>query len=260
MKKKKNKILFLCLVFLSVFCITGVAQISITPADKTGFGYPMVFYKNSTIYFCAQYTVSYERRYDWRSVYYDDPRDVCTCQRSNTKMLEWSIKLFSKTVRISGFVGNEIFIWNKDFISYIIQEFKREQSKSTEKALKMLEYTIANSDDNTFTEKNIIDFDNKVIINEKMYYYPLKIKAWVRISVNNVKNFYSMVPKSSWIFYEPNCFDDENENINLLIPLLDKRDVARGSSLHNARISKKFNEEQLIESCRTGRNHDLVRQ
>lgn len=232
MKKKKNRlnmkkiILFLCFVFK--FCFSGVAQP--TPADRTGFSYPMTVCSDSNIYFCAQYDMSYKRVLSYLdNSYYKELKEVCTCHTSSPKMLEWNIKFFSNTVKYTSV--DEIFIWDKDFINYIIQEYKKERggySKSTKKALKMLECTIANSDDNTFIAKNIIDFDNKVVINDKMYYYPLKIESWVSISVNNPESFFSMVPKSSFIFYEQNCFDDENVRIigmNLLIPVLDECDV-----------------------------------
>jgi len=217
--------IFLCSSILFLFCMSGVAQVSISTADKTGFGYPMPFSTDSAIYFCAQYITSYERRIPYsHDFYYEEPREMCTCKITKLKMLEWNIKNFSDTIRHYGIVKNEIFIWNKEFINYIIQEFRREKHhKLTEEALKMLEYAVAHSDDNTFTAENIIDFDNKVIINDKMYYYPLKIESLVRISVRNINNFYSMIPKTSWIFHEQTCFDDGNGMIiNLLIPLLEE--------------------------------------
>jgi hypothetical protein len=174
---------------------------------------PIISSLDSTIYICAKYTLNKYLFYEGKSrkIYRYKGRETCSCFTTLLRLLEWR----TKSIQVVG--CNTIIIWDKDFIAnYILPEFKGEKDR------KIIEYTLANSNDSTFTPENIIDYKNKVIINDKVYYYPLKIKTGVRAMVKDYEWFKSVVPKSSWI-YNSDCFDDgEGMYANLLIPLLEE--------------------------------------
>jgi len=214
----KRRALLLCLSILSLFSSVCVSQKKIADIGyDRGFDSPMVFPTDSSIYFCSQHIVSY-RKEPFSQDYIE--RDVCNCFSTLISLLEEEIITHSTVNYFDNSNGNTIIIWDKNFIiNYILPLFKRKEDR------KKIEYTLANSNDSTFTSENVIDYNNKVIINDKMYYYPLKIKQTAKVIVTNIPKFYSILPKSSWIFYSKDCFDDgKSMYISLLIPLLDENE------------------------------------
>ena len=212
----KKIVLSLCLIVLSIFFISCTLQkkyVSIRPVKLM---LPIIYSLDSTIYLCRQYTLFYPKRnhseFHKREIYKREKREVCTCHTTIIRLLEWNITNAYSMGESYG--KNTLIIWDSNFVSnYILPLFREEKDR------KRIEYTLANSDENTF--KNIIDYDNKVIIDDKVYYYHLKIKQGVSVMVEDYKWLKSVVPKSSWI-YEPNCFyDGEKMAVDLLIPLLD---------------------------------------
>ena len=218
--KMKKLILLFCLGALLLFSCVSKKRIVVYRPDS-GFSAPMTFPTDSFIYFCAQHTVAYRYREDSSlQDYIYIERDVCNCFSTPISLLEENIIRHSEVDYFEGANANTIIIWDRSFISeYILPECSRVEHK------KEIEYTLAHSDDSTFTAENIIDYYNKVIINDKMYYYPLKTKRAASVIVYNLAKFYSILPKSSWIFYGEDCFDDgQSMYVRLLIPLLDKND------------------------------------
>jgi hypothetical protein len=161
-----------------------------------------------------QYTLSYPKNSHYRALKKRE-REVCSCHKTLIDLLEWEIRTTYSMENSYGM--NTLIIWDKDFVAnHILPLFNDEYDR------KIIKYTIAHSNDSTFTAENVIDYENKVIINDKVYYYPLKIKRAVRVMVEDYEWFKSIIPQSSWI-YESSCFDDEiGMRINLLIPLLDE--------------------------------------
>jgi hypothetical protein len=161
---------------------------------------------DSQIYLCVQYTFVHGRKTN------EKLKEACTCHNSLLRLLEWEKNIYSETIN---FGMNTIIIWDSNFVINYVLPLTRE-----EKYIKKIEYTLANSNDSIF--RNIVNFNNKVIVNDKMYYYPIKIKTYISVDRVNYEWFKSIVPQSSWI-YKPDCFDDgEGMSVGLLIPLLDK--------------------------------------
>jgi len=198
---------------LSLFFISGVPKkktVNIVSATyDIGFSLPLLSQMDSAIYVCTERIV--ETSSD------SEDRISCTCYKTLTRLLKYEIIAYVKPISISMGESNTIIIWDKNFITnYILPLFKKEEDRQK------IEYTLANSNDSTFTSENVIDYDNKVIVNDKMYYYPFKIKQAASVIVTNIPQFYSIISKSSWIFYGQDCFDDKDPMwINLLIPLLE---------------------------------------
>jgi hypothetical protein len=214
----KRIALLFCLSILSLFsCVSQKELADSVPAIyNRGFCSPTVFSTSSSIYFCAEQIIVYKQNSSSQDY---EAREICHCFQTLISLLEGEISIHNDTMYSSflGFNGgNTIIIWDKSFIlNYLLPLFEREEER------KKIEYTLIHSEDDTFTIENIIDFDNKVIINDKMYYYPLKIKQIAKVSVTNIPKFYSIMPQNTG-FYKPNCFDDGKKMwINLLIPLLD---------------------------------------
>ena len=136
-------------------------------------------------------------------------KEICACFGTES-WINW-VNAFSKPTR--GGKANALIIWDKNFvIEHVLPLIEGEESR------KIVEYTLANSNDSTF--KNIIDSKNKVVINDKMYYYPINISAYIYVVDSDYEWLKSIVPESSWI-YKPDCFnDDDMVGGNLLIPLL----------------------------------------
>ena len=212
---KKSKLSILLLLFL----VLGVAKEGLS--QGTGYfaaghfqniGIPSFSTMNDRIYMCAQYTVSYSYRknkYSKRSKY--EERDVCSCFIDLDYVVENNKRSYSGTIP-AGFARNTIIIWDRNFIAnHLLPMFRDIEDR------RKINYTLNHSNDSTF--KNIIDYNNKVVINDKMYYYPLKIRTCLTFSVdyNWLKE---VVPESSWI-YKPDCFDaGKGMRVDVLIPLL----------------------------------------
>jgi hypothetical protein len=161
-----------------------------------------------------QYTLSSPKNSHAKSL---KKREVCSCHKTLSDLLEWEIKTTYSTDNFYGM--NTLIIWDKDFVAnHILPLFNDEYRK------KIIEYTLVHSNNTTFTANNVIDYENKVIVNNKVYYYPLKMKRAISVIVEDYEWFKSIVPQSSWI-YESSCFDDEiGMRVSLLIPLLEEEE------------------------------------
>lgn len=208
--KKIIVLLGTVLLMLFISCKSSTEILHPPPIQNLSLQTESIFSLDSTVYCCAEYTFS-NKKTNYKK------KEDCCCFTTLISLLEWKINLYSIVVPFRS--GNTIIIWNKEFVfSYILPLFKKEESR------KIIEYTLAHSNDSTFTAKNVIDYENKVIINDKMYYYPLKIKKSITVEVD-IEWFKSTVPQSSWI-YEPSCSDVEKGAwISLLIPLLDEDSI-----------------------------------
>jgi len=211
-----NKIIvLLCLSVLSLFFISCASQKKIVYVNPTQqkLTRPIIYSLDSSIYLCMQYTIS--KKSEFRSkIYYK--RNVCSCYNTMIRLLEL------ETTKTKSIGINTLIIWDTNFIiNHILPLFKEEDERN------IIAYTIANSNDSTF--KDIIDYDNKVIISEKIYFYPIKIKTGISVMVIDEKWLKSVLPQSSWI-YKPDCFDDGKRMlINLFIPLLEMDSVPHGA-------------------------------
>lgn len=170
---------------------------------------PFITSLDSNVLFCATYTYSNE------SIRYKH-KETCSCIRTRIDLLEWQISRFSDTATYKK--ANYIIIWDKLFVmNYILPLFKKAEYREP------IEYTLSHSDDSTFTAEKVIDFENKVIVNDKMYYYPLKIKKGICV-FTNTEWIKSVIPLSSWIYNSP-CYNvKESEQVILLIPILESKE------------------------------------
>jgi hypothetical protein len=200
---KKIELFCLGIFFLCIFQ-KGVSQV----IYAQNMAIPNVYSIDSQIYMCSQYTVSYPKKSEFGRY---KKREVCSCHQTTMNLIEWKKNRYA-TPETYG--RNTFIILDKDFIfNYILPLIRDEDERE------IIEYTLANSDKSTF--KNIIDSNNKIVINDKMYYYHLNISTCISINYIDYDFFISLVPKSSWI-YEPDCFDiGKGMLISLLIPLLE---------------------------------------
>jgi hypothetical protein len=170
---KKIIISFSLSVFLLFFisCMPQKEIIQTIPTQKLRPSVIPIVSLDSSIYLCAQYTLSYRKKTSSR--HYEE-KEVCSCHKTLISLLEWEI---TATYSVRNFYGeNTLIVWDKDFvINYILPLFKKEEDR------KRIEYTLVHCNESTF--KNIIDYDNKVTVNDKMYYYPL-----TRTSRNQIGN------------------------------------------------------------------------
>jgi hypothetical protein len=217
----KNIVFLFYLGTLFLFLISCVSKKETTRVIRAkNMTIPSCFSVDSKIYLCIQYTFVHGRKTN------EKLKETCTCNNSLLRLLEWEKNIYSEPTN-SGM--NTIIIWDSNFvINYVLPLIREEKYK------KKIEYTLANSNDSIF--RNIVDFDNKVIVNDKMYYYPIKIKTCISVGRVNYEWFKRLVPQSSWI-YKPDCFDDgEGMSVGLLIPLLDKENKRHES---HPKIKKK---------------------
>jgi len=202
--------LYLSVLLFFILCThqKGISQTAIHAENMT---IPRVYSVDSQIYMCVQYTLAYSKRPRSK----EKLKTICSCDQTLIRLIEWEKKYYSTPTT---YVENTLIVWDKNFVTnYILPLIRDEDDK------KRIEYTLVNSDKSTF--KNIINYDNKVIVNDKMYYYPMNVKTCISVRFVNYEWFKSIVPKSSWI-YNPDCFDDgEGMYINLLIPLLENDTV-----------------------------------
>ncbi len=209
MKKIRSLLCLYILLLFFILCVfeEGVSQTAIHSDNMLT---PYIFsQQDSAIYICVQYTLSYPKKPNTNRYI---TREICSCYQTNIDLLEWR-KNYHSYPNTYGF--NTVIVWDKDFVNnYILPLFRDEKDR------KRIEYTLANSNDSTF--KNIIDYANKVIIDDKMYYYPINTKTYIMVTSVNYEWFKSIVPQSLWM-YESSCFyDGERMKVSLLIPLLDK--------------------------------------
>ena len=207
---KKKGLNLLLLLFFAILCISqeGMSQAMYVK----NMGLPLWGSMDNGIYMCAEYTISYSyRKKSYSKRYKYEEREVCSCFDSDLSFLERKVRAYSQTVSILGY--NAIIIWDTNFIiNHILPLFTKIEDR------KKIIYTLNQSNDSTF--KDIIDYDNKVIINDKIYYYPMKVKKYILFPNVNYEWLKEIVPQSSWI-YNPNCYDEgKGMRVNLLIPLL----------------------------------------
>jgi hypothetical protein len=212
MENIKRIILLLCLCVLSLLFIACTSRRKIVqpiPNDNLRLLSQSIHSTAaSMIYLCEKYNVSYPAKGFERT----KEREVCSCYAMAFEVLEWKVSINTLTHSIG---CNTLIIWDSNFVSNYILPLIREK-----KDRKIIEYTLANSNDSTFN--NIIDYNNKVIINDRMYYYPLNIGRGISVEVLDIEWFMSIFPRSSWI-YKPDCFDiGKGMWISLLIPLMDE--------------------------------------
>lgn len=197
------------LSFLLICCAPQKEMTQAIPPSELNFDFgPYIFSWDSAIYVCKQYLLHdfyYEEKP--RCERYED-REICTCKSAVIGTIDWVIRTKDNIG------GNTLIVWDKNFVAqYILPKLKDEKDRRT------VEYTLAHSTDSTFD--NIIDYDNKVVINDKAYYYPLRIKKFISCSVDYEE--LKSVPQI-WI-YRPDCFDEgKGTYVDLLIPLLDESD------------------------------------
>jgi hypothetical protein len=216
MNNRKRIRLSILLLLFFVLCISpkGISQRVIHVENM---GFPLLTATGSKMYMCAQYTVSYSKRvYLRRYKYKYAKREVCSCFSDEMYKLAWYRHFYSETLSICGY--NTIIIWDTNFIiNYVLPVISDRNERHK------MEYTLINSNDSTFTVENIIDLKNKVIINDKMYYYPMNVRTCFLIPNIDYEWFKSIVPKSSWIFYGQDWFDNGRRmQVELLIPLLEE--------------------------------------
>ena len=170
---------------------------------------PYISSLDSNVLFCATYTYSYE------SMKYKKKK-TCHCAATRRDFLEWEIDRHLCTSSYKR--ENYIIIWDKSFVmNYILPLFTKAEYREP------IEYTITHSNDSTFTAEKVIDYESKVIINDKMYYYPLKIKKGIMV-FTTTKWIQSVIPQSSWIYNSP-CYNvKESEQVILLIPILESKE------------------------------------
>jgi len=200
-----KKVLILLLLLFLVLCTTknGISQVM----HIEYMGRPFFSSMDYRIYMCVQYSFAY-----YYSIRYKRAeREVCNCFHGISYGVSGYVRSHSSTVSSSG--ENTIIIWDTSFIKdYVLPLFRKIEDR------KRIILTLENSNDSTF--KNIIDYDNKVIINDKMYYYPMNIRTCLLFLNTDYEWLKKVVPQSSWI-YQPDCFDaGEMMRINVLIPLL----------------------------------------
>jgi hypothetical protein len=155
-----------------------------------------------------------------------EKRGICSCQLSFENSIDIDLTFygfdFPKCV-------SYIIIWNKQFImDYVLPLYTNWVEKEHEWLItkeksdytkKIIEYTLANTTDSAF--RDIIDYENKVVIDENTFYYPIKVKRMAEIVVFDLEWFKTIIPETSWI-YERDCFTIGTESeIIILIPLLE---------------------------------------
>ena len=139
---------------------------------------------------------------------------ICTCELSNPELNDI---ILSTKVRGGVLPSHQyIVIYDSIFISnYIIPLFKEEKRK-------IIEYTLLNANNSTF--KNIIDFENKTIINDDAFYYQIKSSKIISVFISDLKWLKSIVPQDKWIYNKD--YYNEDASVFLLIPLLENNDPA----------------------------------
>ena len=201
----KKVILWSYYAILSLFFISCTPKKTVRVIHAKNMSIPKIYSWDSRIYLCAKYTFVY-----WNGGDSIEEIETCTCNNTLVQLLEWEANRYSEPNR---FITYTLIIWDTNFVvNHVLPLIREEEDR------KKIKYTLANSNDSTFN--NIIDFNNKVIINDKMYYYPINVKACISITSVDYEWFKTIVPQSSWI-YVPYCFGDEKKmQIRLLIPLL----------------------------------------
>ena len=197
------------IIFMLLYSYKALGQEGSIYVDNIRIYPPYISSLDSNVLFCATYTYSNKStRYKYK--------ETCSCIRTRRDLLEWEIEIHSYTSSIK--TANYIIIWDKLFVmNYILPLFKKAEYREP------IEYTLSHSDDSTFTAEKVIDFENKVIINDKMYYYPLKIKKGICV-FTNTEWIKSVIPLSSWIYNSP-CYNvKESEQVILLIPILESKE------------------------------------
>jgi hypothetical protein len=183
---------------------------------------PSVYSTDSQIYMCVKHNIIYKENTDSK----EKLREVCSCYQTLMRLIEWEENIYSHPI---SYGTNTLIIWDTTFLVNYILPLIREDKKR-----EIIEYTLSHANDNSF--KNIIDYDNKVIINDKIYYYPMNIKTCISIRTVDYEWFKTIVPENSWI-YKPDCFDDgEGMQTSVLIPLLDKKNKHR---VNNTKLKEK---------------------
>ncbi len=197
------------IIFMLLCSYKALGQEGSIYVDNIRIYHPYISSLDSHLLFCATYT------YSNKSTRYK-PKETCSCVKTRIGLLEWQIDRHSYTSSLK--TANYIIIWDKSFVmNYILPLFKKAEYREP------IEYTLSHSDDSTFTAEKVIDFENKVIINDKMYYYPLKIKKGICV-FTSTEWIKSVIPLSSRIYNSP-CYDvKESEQVILLIPILESKE------------------------------------
>jgi len=163
--------------------------------------------RDSMFYFCSSHYSSFKKNI--RNKKYKT-RKICTCEFAFPASIDI---LLGVSIR-RGILPScqDILFYDSSFVSeYILPLVKKEEDR------KIIEYTLSNANDSTF--KNIIDFEQKIIINENAYYYPINSKKMLSVHINDIEWFKSVAPVEKWL-YIPSCYN-ENVVMYLLVPLLD---------------------------------------
>jgi hypothetical protein len=199
------------IVFLFLYCFCSVSYPNIKERPKlTIFGSGFINAKNDyLVYYCSLY--------QWDYIFKERPlrrksKEVCVCRLVHENKINIEIE-FDTIGRLTCI--NNILIYDTNFIiKYLLPLIEDKEIK------RAIEYTLLNANDSTFLD--IIDFNNKIILNEIAYYYPIKTKKMLQIFVDDVGWFKSVVPETKWI-YQPECYTMElKSDINILIPLLEE--------------------------------------
>jgi hypothetical protein len=163
------------------------------------------------------YLVYYCSSYQWEYIFKERPlrkksKEVCVCRLVHKNKINIEIE-FDTIGRLTCI--NNILIYDTNFIiKYLLPLLEDKEAKEA------MEYTLLNANDSIFL--NIIDFNNKIILNEIAYYYPIKTKKMIQVFVDDIEWFKSVVPETKWI-YQPDCHTMElKSDINILIPLLEE--------------------------------------
>ena len=122
---------------------------------KKGLYPPCVSNCDSTVLFCAEYAYKPANH---------RKKDVCSCNLCKIELLDWNVSTHSG---ICNWTRSTIIVWDKKFISdYVLPLVEDEDSRN------LIEFTLSHSDDSTFKAENVIDYENKVILNDKIILAP----------------------------------------------------------------------------------------
>jgi hypothetical protein len=86
---------------------------------------------------------------------------------------------------------------------------------------KALKYSYTNNNDTIF--RNILDYENKVIIDTNVFYYPLNLKdnmQAIRMKIESIEWFKSIMSETAWI-QSPDCMrNKERQVLFIYIPFI----------------------------------------
>jgi hypothetical protein len=199
----KNKALILILCgYLYTINILSIAQKLIS---ETKISYSNIFsIPKEPIYLC----ITYKYRDKFKR------KEMCNCHVTYKEILSFELgrKKFPPKFFMYFFV-----ITDKNFILNEILPLCDEEIKD------VLAYSYSNNNDTIF--KYSIDYDNKIIIDENSFYYPLNMKEnmqAMRIYIDSVEWFKLIIQKYS-LKSLPNCITNEKKiHLFIYIPFLER--------------------------------------